>query len=85
MTLHTFLNKTQIKLLEKLEQNPDFWKIIQLELIQNSENNNLNLTNLFKLAATHVVSTFDFETELERAFSTYAKVEDYSPEKQAAF
>lgn len=64
-----YLNQNQLKLLNQIEQDPNFWKYLQLEYIRNKQP--FNITDLKQLIAIKKPKNFNFELELSRAFKKY--------------
>lgn len=72
-TLLKYLNSSQLKLLNQIEQDPDFWKYLQLKYIKNKQS--FDIKDFKKLIAIGIIPrTFSFESELKKAFSKYNRV-----------
>jgi hypothetical protein len=58
-----YLNQNQLKLLNRIEQNPEFWKYLQLECIKNKQPFDRLSKDLKKLIAIRSPCIFNFESE----------------------
>lgn len=57
-TLLKYLNSSQLKLLNQIEQDPDFWKYLQLEYIKNKQP--FDIKDLKKLIVIRKPPDFQF-------------------------
>jgi hypothetical protein len=77
------LSSAQFKLLNRIEQ-ADFWKRVQLMYIKSKKKGDFS-KDLKKLLVINTHLTFNFESELEQAFTKYEHLTNMSATRQATF